>query len=222
MRFTEELQQRAAALRQRVFEHPFVRGIGDGTLPMAAFRYYMCQDYVFLMDYSRVLALAVAKARTLAVMGRFASLLHDTLNTEMALHRRFAAQCAIPPETLEATQAAPTTRAYTQHLLTVAYSDSLTAIATAVLPCMWDYSDIGQRLAAHGLPDTQPLYGQWIQTYAAPEFGALALWLRQLLDELTASLGPPDRAPLVRLFLDSCRYEYLFWDMAYRQETWPL
>jgi thiaminase/transcriptional activator TenA len=222
MHFTEEVQQHAAALRQRVFEHPFVTGIGDGTLPMAAFQYYMCQDYVFLIDYSRVLALAVAKAQTLEVMGHFASLLHETLNTEMALHRQFAAQCNIRPEMLEATQAAPTTRAYTQHLLTVAYSDSLTAIATAVLPCMWDYSDIGQRLAAQGLPPTQPLYSQWIQTYAAPEFGALATWLRQLLDTLTASLTPADKAPLIRLFLDSCRYEYLFWDMAYRQEVWPL
>ena len=222
MLFTEELQQQAAALRQRVFTHPFVTGIGDGTLPLAAFQYYMCQDYVFLVAYSRVLALAVAKAQTLEVMGRFASLLHETLNTEMALHRDFAAQCAIPLATLEATQAAPTTRAYTQHLLTVAYSDSLTAIATAVLPCMWDYSDIGQQLAAQGLPAAQPLYSQWIQTYAAPEFGALAAWLRQLLDSLAAPLTAADRAPLAHLFLDSCRYEYLFWDMAYRQEAWPL
>lgn len=222
MIFTDELQQHAAALRERVFQHPFVTGIGDGTLPISAFRYYMCQDYVFLMDYSRVLALAVAKARDLEVMGRFATLLHETLNTEMALHRRFAAQFGLSRQDLEATRAAPGTRAYTQHLLTVAYSDSLTAIVTAVLPCMWDYSDIGQRLAAQGLPPAQPLYGQWIQTYAAPEFRALATWLRHLLDDLTAQLAASDRAPLIRLFLDSCRYEYLFWDMAYRQEDWPL
>jgi thiaminase (transcriptional activator TenA) len=222
MRFTEELQKRAVALRERVFQHPFVSGIGDGTLPVAAFRYYMCQDYVFLIDYSRVLALAVAKAQELEVMGRFATLLHETLHTEMALHRSFAAQFGLRLQDLEATQASPTTRAYTQHLLTVAYSNSLTAIATAVLPCMWDYSDIGQRLAAQGLPPTQPLYGQWIQAYAAPEFGALAMWLRHLLDGLTAHLAAPDKAPLIRLFLESCRYEYMFWDMAYRQETWPL
>lgn len=222
MHFTEELQQHAAALRERVFQHPFVTGIGDGTLPRAAFRYYMCQDYVFLIDYSRVLALAVAKAPDLEVMGRFATLLHETLHTEMALHRSFAAQFGLSLQDLEATRAAPSTRAYAQHLLTVAYSDSLTAIVTAVLPCMWDYSDIGQRLAAQGLPPTQPLYGQWIQTYAAPEFGALATWLRQQLDGSTVHLAPSDKAPLIRLFLDSCRYEYLFWDMAYRQETWPL
>src|SRR3954465_7749124 len=82
MRFTEQLRQQAAAVREQVFHHPFVTGIGDGTLPLAAFRYYMCQDYVFLIDYCRVLALAVAKADDHETMGRFAALLHATLHTE--------------------------------------------------------------------------------------------------------------------------------------------
>jgi thiaminase/transcriptional activator TenA len=222
MRFTEHLYQRAASVRERVFHHPFVIGIGEGTLPLEAFRYYMCQDYVFLIDYSRVLALAVAKARDLDTMGRFAALLHETLNTEMALHRSFAEKFGISVSDLEATQAAPTTRNYTQHLLTTAYSGALPDITAALLPCMWDYSDIGQRLAAQGEPASQPLYGAWIRTYASPEFAALASWLRGLLDRLAEGLPPTQQAWLTQLFLDSCRYEYLFWDMAYHQETWPL
>ena len=107
MRFTEQLRQQAAAVREQVFHHPFVTGIGDGTLPLAAFRYYMCQDYVFLIDYCRVLALAVAKADDLETMGRFAALLHATLHTEMALHRDFAAQFGIRVAELEATRPPP-------------------------------------------------------------------------------------------------------------------
>ena len=87
---------------------------------------------------------------------------------------------------------------------------------------MWDYSDIGQRLAAQGVPVSQPLYGDWIRMYAAPEFGELAAWLRDLLDRLAAHAAPAVQARLTRLFVDSCRYEYLFWEMAYRQETWPV
>jgi len=222
MRFTEQLRLQAAAVRERVFQHPFVTGIGDGTLPLTAFRYYMCQDYVFLIDYCRVLALAVAKADDLETMGRFAALLHATLNTEMALHRSFAAQFGITTAELEATQAAPSTRNYTQHLLTTAYAGALTEITAALLPCMWDYSDIGERLAAHGMPASQPLYGEWIRMYAAPEFGELATWLRDLLDRLATHTSTAEQTRLMRLFVDSCRYEYLFWDMAYRQETWPV
>jgi thiaminase/transcriptional activator TenA len=222
MRFTEYLRQQTADLRQQVLQHPFVTGIGDGGLPLEAFRFYMCQDYVFLVDYSRVLALAAAKAGDLETMGRFAELLHETLNTEMDLHRGFAAKFGISPGDLESTQAAPGTRAYTQHLLATAYSGDLADIAAAILPCMWDYSDIGQNLAAQGAPSPQPLYDEWIQIYAAPEFGALATWLRGLLDRLGSDAAPDRQVRLSRLFADSCRYEYLFWDMAYRQETWPL
>lgn len=222
MLFTEQLGAQAMTIREHVFQHPFVAGLGWGTLPFAAFRYYMCQDYIFLIDYCRVLALAVAKAPEVETMGRFATLVHATLNTEMALHRDFAAQCGISPAVLEATQAAPGTRSYTQHLLTTAYAGSLADITAAILPCMWDYSEIGQRLAAQGLPEAQPLYGAWIRTYAAPEFGALATWLRQLLDDLARQASSAEQRRLTQLFLDSCRYEYLFWDMAYRQEAWPL
>ena len=222
MRFTEHLRQQTADLRRQVLQHPFVTGIGDGTLPLEAFRFYMRQDYVFLIDYSRVLALAVAKAGDLETMGRFAELLHETLNTEMDLHRGFAAKFDISPEDLESTQAAPGTRAYTQHLLATAYSGDLTDITAAILPCMWDYSNIGQTLAAQGAPSPQPLYNEWIQMYAGPEFAALAAWLRDLLDRLGSDGSAKRQARLSQLFTDSCRYEYLFWDMAYRQETWPL
>ena len=222
MRLTEHLRQQTADLRRQVLQHPFVTGIGDGTLPLAAFRFYMCQDYVFLIDYSRVLALASAKAGDLETMGRFAELLHETLNTEMELHRGFAAKFDISADELEGTQAAPGTRAYTQHLLAIAYSGDLADITAAILPCMWDYSDIGQALATQDAPSPQPLYNEWIQMYAAPEFAALATWLRDLLDRLGSRAAPEQQARLGRLFADSCRYEYLFWDMAYRQETWPL
>ena len=222
MRFTEQLRQQTADLRRQVLEHPFVKGIGDGGLPLEAFRFYMCQDYVFLVEYSRVLALAIAKADDLESMGRFAGLLHETLNTEMDLHRGFAAKFGITPQELEDTQAAPGTRAYTQHLLTTAYGGSLADITAAILPCMWDYSDIGQKLAAQQAPSPQPLYDEWIRMYAAPEFGALASWLRGVLDQLAGDETPTRQGRLSRLFADSCRYEYLFWEMAYRRETWAL
>ncbi|MDP9266194.1 MAG: thiaminase II, partial [Chloroflexota bacterium] len=76
--------------------HPFVRGIGDGTLPKRRFLHYLAQDYVFLTDYARVLALAAARASRVADMTSFAGLLHATLNVEMALHRRLCAREGIP------------------------------------------------------------------------------------------------------------------------------
>ena len=104
---SEALRAEAEPLWEKIHEHPFVRGIGDGTLPMEQFRFYMRQDYVFLKEYSRAIALAVVKAPGLEEMGRFADLLNATLNTEMVLHRSFAGKFGVSAEEIEATRPAP-------------------------------------------------------------------------------------------------------------------
>ena len=219
MTLSERLHEVVAPIWQKTLTHPFVTGLGDGTLPLENFRFYMCQDYVFLIEYSRLLALATAKAPDLDTMGRFANLLDATLNREMALHREFAAQCGISPAELAATQAAPTTYAYTRHLIRVASLGDLAETVAALLPCQWGYCDIGQTLARRGKPATMPFYAQWVDMYASPEFAALATWLRELLDSLA---GTASEERLVEIFRTSARYEYLFWEMAYRLERWPV
>jgi thiaminase/transcriptional activator TenA len=218
MKRTERLRQAAAPIWQKILTHPFVTRLGDGTLPLENFRFYMCQDYVFLIEYSRLLALATAKAPDLDTMGRFAGLLDATLNREMALHREFAVQCGISAAVLANTKAAPTTYAYTRHLIRVAALGDLAEVITALLPCQWGYSEIGQLLVERGKPTMAPFYCQWIEMYASTEFAALAEWLRELLDSLD---GTSDQR-LQEIFSTSARYEYLFWDMAYRLEGWPI
>ena len=219
MKLSERLHTAAAPIWQKTLTHPFIIGLGDGSLPLDNFRFYMCQDYVFLIEYSRLLALATAKAPDLETMGRLANLLDATLNREMALHREFAAQCGTSAAELAATTAAPTTYAYTRHLVRIAALADLPEIVAALLPCQWGYCEIGQMLAHRGKPTNALFYGQWIDMYASPEFAALAAWLRDLLDTFG---GMADEARLSETFCISARYEYLFWDMAYRMEQWPV
>lgn len=220
-RFTEYLRRKADPIWQAAHEHPFVRGIGDGTLPVEKFRYYMRQDYAFLIDFSRVFAYGAAVAPDLATMGKFAELLHATVGIEMGLHRRFAAKFGISEAELEATRPAPTCYAYTRHMLGAAQSGDVGSLAAALLPCMWDYAEIGRMLSARGAPD-HPLYAEWIATYASEEFAALSRWLRELLDRLADGAGADPKARWEELFLTSSRYEFMFWDMAYRGEEWPV
>ncbi len=222
MSFSESLWKRAEPIWQETFHHPFVRGIGDGTLEVDKFKFYICQDYVFLIDYSRVLALATAKGFDLGTMGKFAELLHATLNAEMALHRGYAEKFGISRQELEWTKPAPTTFAYTRHLLHVAALGSLGEIAASLLPCQWGYCEIGSALAKQGEPKDQPLYGEWIRTYASPEFAALAQWLRALLDTIGGDAGAAERARMGEHFLQSARYEHAFWEMSWRMEAWPV
>lgn len=176
-RFSDELRAAAADVWEAQHAHPFVRGIGDGTLDEAAFRHYVRQDYVYLVDYGRLLALGCARAPRLETMCRFAELTQAILVTEMDLHRSFAAEWGIAAEELEREPATPTTRAYADFLLRTAAIGDFAELVAALLPCMWGYAEVGARLAAAG-PPAHDGYARWIATYADTDFQALAAYTR--------------------------------------------
>ena len=214
-----QLRRAAEPVWQAQREHPFLRGIADGTLAPERFAFYVRQDYVFLIEYARVLALGAARAPDLATMTRFAELTTEILTTEMDLHRSFAAELGISAADLEAESPAPTTQGYTDFLVRTAAHGDFAELAGALLPCMWGYAEIGQALAARGRsPDER--YARWVDMYASAEFAQLADWCRALVDRLGAELGDSGRAPVQRAFLTSSRYELAFWEMAWNGERW--
>lgn len=221
MAFTDEIQPAADDIWTAIMDHPMVTHLGDGTLDEAPFRYWVRQDYVYLEDYSRVFALAAATAPSLDRMGTFAELLDATLNTEMDLHRSYAAEFGISNEDLEATTPSPTTQAYTDFLVRVAAQGTFGDTVAVLLPCMWGFNETGHRLAATGLPD-HPEYAEWIEMYSGDEFTELTDWCKTLMNEVAAESTASDKDRFKELFLTSARYEYRFWDAAWRQETWEL
>jgi thiaminase/transcriptional activator TenA len=213
--FAAELRAASADVWEAQHAHPFVRGIGDGTLDEARFRSYVRQDYRFLIEYGRLLALGAARAPRLAEMRRFASLAQGVLETEMALHVGFAERWGIGLAELEAEPMAPATAGYTDFLLRTAALGDYAELVAALLPCMWGYAEIGARLAAAGVPE-HPGYATWIATYADPEFQALAAWARELCDAAGEDAGPGVRARMHAAFRTCSEHELAFWEAAWR------
>jgi thiaminase (transcriptional activator TenA) len=204
-----ELRAAAADVWEAQHAHPFVRGIGDGTLDEERFRFYVRQDYLFLIDYGRLLALGAARAPRVAEMRRFAGLAQGVLETEMALHAGFAERWGVSAAELEAEAAAPVTRAYCDFLLRTAALGDFAELCAALLPCMWGYAEIGARLAAAGVPSHDG-YAAWIATYADPEFHELAEWARALVDGCSGSVDRMHAA-----FRTSSELELAFWEAAW-------
>ena len=220
MAFSDDLRRAADATWEAQHRHPFVRGIGDGTLEVERFRHWVRQDYVFLIDYCRLFALAAARAPDLATIAKFGELLQATATTEMELHRGYAARFGISAEELEREVASPATRGYVDVLLrTAALGDYLELVA-ALTPCMWGFSEIGQRLAALPRP-ADPRYAAWVEMYAATEFAELAEWCRRLLDRLAHGASDEALARATEAFLASSQHELRFWEACYRMEEWP-
>ncbi len=202
-------------------EHPFLRGIADGTLAPERFAFYVRQDHLFLVEYARLLALGAARSPDLATMTRFAELTTEILTTEMDLHRSLAAGLGITPAELEAEPAAPTTQAYTDFLVRTAAQGDFAELAAALLPCMWGYAEIGAALATEPR-SPEDRYAQWVDMYASAEFAELAVWCRALVDRLGAASSEAERVRLEQVFLTSSRYELAFWEMAWTGESWPV
>lgn len=221
MAFTDEIRDDAEAIWDAILDHPMVEQLGEGTLDEEPFRYWLRQDYVYLIEYSRLFALGAAKAPSLDRMNTMGELLESTINTEMDLHRSYAESFDVSPAALEATTPSPTTRAYTDFLIRTASIGTFGDIAAVLLPCMWGFNETGKRLAEQGKPEHER-YAEWVEMYSGEEFTELTDWCKGLMNDVAADATTAERERYRESFLTSARYEYRFWDAAWHQEDWTV
>ena len=221
MTFTAWIEDDAQEIWGAILEHPMVVQLGEGTLDEEPFQYWLRQDYVYLIEYSRLFALGASRAPTLDRMQTMAELLESTISHEMSLHRSYSESFDVSEAELEATQPSPTTRAYTDFLIRTASMGTFGDIAAVLLPCMWGFNETGLRLADRGLPDHEH-YAEWIEMYSGEEFTEVTDWCKDLMNDVAADATETQRERYRELFLTSARHEYRFWDAAWRQEEWEV
>lgn len=209
------LHDAAAPVWEACLRHPFVTGIGDGTLDMEKFRYFMLQDYLYLFDYARVFALGVVKARDPELMRVFAANVDAILGGEMKIHRAYMKRLDITEEQVFSVKPALANLSYTNYMLSVAQTGGPMEIVASILACSWSYAEIGQALAAIPGAAEHPFYGEWIRGYASEEYAATNQALIELMDSLAADAGAEQLAYLTDVFVNCSRYELGFWDMAW-------
>jgi len=220
MTTTKRLLDASAGIWAGYHTHPFVRGIADGTLDQEKFRYYMIQDYLYLMDYAKVFALGVAKARDAEAMRLFAGYVHQILDGEMDIHRRYMRRLGISQQDAEQTPPALDNLSYTSYMLRIAYEEGPAEIAAAILSCAVSYEFIAKRiLAEHPEAADHPFYGEWVRGYADPDYAAANRVLEALTDRLTQDYSERQLRHLTEIFIACSRYESAFWDMAWEQRA---
>ncbi|MBI4591240.1 MAG: thiaminase II [Candidatus Rokubacteria bacterium] len=220
MGFTVELWKSIEAIYAAILRHPFLRGLTDGSLPRAGFQFYAVQDALYLREFARALSIAAARAPRDDWIIMFNEHAAGALRVERALHESFFREFGLGPHEVAATPLAPTNLAYTSYLLAVAYAAPFHEAIAALLPCYWIYWEVGKELERAGSPDS--LYARWIGTYASKEFGGLVRAVLDATDHTAAGLQPAELDAMRRHFHTTSRYEWMFWEMGYRRESWPL
>lgn len=218
--FRDVLKQASEPIWNAILAHPFLRELGEGTLPRERFLYFIRQDYLYLFDFARVLCVGGSKAEDLDTLEMFAKHAANTVAVERAMHGAFAQRLGLSLEDLSKSERTPSTHAYTRHLLAVAREGTLAETVAAVLPCYWIYWEVGQHLSQYR--PSEPIYREWISAYGSEKFADLVGQQLSLVDRLGARAPDHERARMTEHFLLSSRYEYLFWDAAYRLASWPV
>lgn len=216
--FTQLIRQEANAIWEANFDHPFVQGIAEGTLPLENFRYYVLQDSYYLSHFARIQSIAASRAEELSTTARMAAHAQGTYQAELGLHEGFMGKLGVTKEDLQSFEPAPTAYAYTSHLYRVAASGSLGEIIAAILPCYWIYYEIGERLK-YATPETS-IYREWIAAYGSDWFSKLVNEQLTLLDAIAETVSEKEREKMKQHFIFSSYYELKFWEMAYTLEGW--
>ena len=216
---SERLRQAAAPIWEKCLRHPFVTAIGDGTLPVEKFQYFMLQDYLYLFDYARVFALGVVKARDPKLMRTFAENVNAILGGEMNIHRAYMERLGITEDQVFAVKPALDNTSYTHYMLAVAESGGPMEIVAAILACSWSYAEIGRALAKRPGAADHPFYGEWVRGYASENYAATNQALMALMDELAKDATGAQFDRLEEIFVNCSRYELGFWDMAWEMRV---
>jgi thiaminase/transcriptional activator TenA len=219
MRLSEKLKREAETIWEKIYNHPFVIELYKGTLPLEKFRFYVIQDYNYLIGMTKTFSILASRARDYELMREALEIAHIDATIEMENYKKLLDRIGLTLEEVLAAEPAPTNRAYMNHLITTCSLGSIGECLAAVLPCFWTYMEIPRIHGDLVRENRNEIYREWISAYESREYIELTHRLIDLFDKYGSS-GEYER--LKRAFITSSRYEWMFWDMSYRMEKWPV
>ena len=215
MGFSKSLWQQIEPLYQQILDLPFNQELTAGTLSEQRFAFYVKQDQMYLVDFSRALAMAGTRAPNAAALNAWLHFAGEAVAVEQELHEGFMRRFAAP----DGLGKSPACLAYTQFLLATAALEEYPVMVVALLPCFWIYREVGTHIHARSAANNP--YQDWIDTYAGEAFSASVDRAIALTDEAAEGASEAVRQRMTEAFVLSSRLEWMFWDSAYRMETWP-
>jgi thiaminase/transcriptional activator TenA len=218
--FTKELWREIVSIYKAILNHQFIKGLTDGSLDKESFKFYIIQDALYLREFARCLSIAAAKSPEDDWIIMFNEHSAGALKVERALHDSFFRDFGMKKKDLINTPLAPTNLAYTSYLISVAYSAPFHEVVGSLLPCYWIYWEVGKSLISKG--SSNPLYQRWIDTYGGEEYAEIVKAVLGLTNKVAKNLREDQKKVMKKHFITTSRYEWMFWDMGFKCEQWPV
>ena len=218
MTFADTLKQHSIDTWQKILSHRFVMELSSEILPLNKFVFYLRQDHYFLEEFSKFLHSAKQKTDDNKLKEWLDSLYLNTVNFEMEMQRQLlnslGASSNSPSNTANS-EFFPcrTTVNYISYLMNTSSYGTFSEIVSVMAPCPWTYLEIAQKLSK--IPIGNEAYRKWAQFYSSTESNRQVTEIKEILDRLSEKVDEESKAKMKDHFASACRYEYLFWEMAY-------
>lgn len=219
-RFLELLREENEPLWQRIYAHPFLQALEEGTLPQESLTVYIEQDYIYLIEFARCCSYAAARTDDLTMMKGFTMLANQTVSIDIPFHRRLAEALGIEGRVLDEAKPTPTSFAYINFLFRVATTGTAGEVAASLTPCLWTYLDLGKRLGSGLRRRVMATTGDvgWWDAHPAQDYQRIVQAAKDMISRAALTASEPELEGMRECFRLGGVYEYMFWDMAYNRE----
>ena len=215
---SDRLRADAAGIWEQIFAHPFVVELYTGVLPPEKFRFYVLQDYNYLVTDIKNLAILASRAESVSAMKEILKIAHLEATSEFQSYERLLSELGYTIEDAIKTEPTAVNTSYGAFLIATSSLKTFGEGLAATLPCLWSYLEIAERHQAKLAGNKSDLYTRWAAVYLSADYRQLVTKMRSLLDEVAGV----EYEKLREAFITASRYEYLYWNMAYGMEGWQI
>ena len=190
-------------------EHKFLSDLLSNKLPDKNFKKYLIQDYVFLQQFLKILALSIYRAKSFEEINRSVNFIKG-IDHEIKLHLSYCKKWKIPLRTLDNIKVEKANSAYTNHVLKVGRNGNNLDIFSCLSPCIIGYGEIGFKLSK--IKNwKKSKYSSWIKMYSSKKYQQVAKNNINYLDILFKNKKNKNLTKLKKNFKKSTTLEINFW-----------
>ncbi len=214
MSFSKSAWKAIEPIYDSILQHPFNQELAKGTLAKEKFQFYMKQDSLYLVDFARALAIAASRSTNTDDLVLLLDFSKGAIIAERGLHEFYFNFYGIKLDV----EKAPGCFTYTNFLIASASHASYEESLAALLPCFWIYQRVGEHI--HKTAAAENPYQKWIDMYSGEEFQQVVQSAIDLTDSVAKDANEKQLKKMQEAFVTSTRLEWMFWDSAYRMESW--
>ncbi|WP_311481588.1 thiaminase II [uncultured Anaerococcus sp.] len=218
MKFIDYLYEQTKDIWQDLYNHPFIEGLISGDLEISRFKYYLEEDYIYLWDHVKIFAIGLTKTNNKDIIRKFAYLINNCMENEMAIHRGVMKDFDIDIREIENRQANLTNLSYSNYRISQSQLGGYEEILMVLMACDLGYVNIFSHIDdVNPQAKNHEIYGKFITGYLDPVYLSYVDGTVDEINELGKDMTKEKKDALIKIFKNCLTYELKFWDMVYNK-----